>query len=268
MSFLEDKIKEIIKYCKSNSPLPLNKIWRPILGVVFIKKMKPEIILEGEGLNEKLNKAAVELEEELPRFKDVLFKQYELVPKDVLYMVGEILKNEATHEGDLVGDLYNMLLEQFDSHTQGFLGTHYTPKSLTNMIAAILEPSKGFVVDPAAGSGGMFLGIKDWAHKNKRDLGALQFYGTEIDSDSTNLGNINLIMNNMTGGILNANTHYKKNPLNLVGKCDYVVANPPFNQTDVKVKECLEAWGGEGAYEEYMENRKREKNKNKIKKDE
>jgi type I restriction enzyme M protein len=109
-------------------------------------------------------------------------------------------------------------------------GEFFTPPSLVELIVNFIEPDHGIIHDPACGSGGMFVQtgyfVKD--HTSKPINEAITVYGTEYKTNTTKLAKMNLAIHGIEGKIIKDNSFYS-NPHNLTGKCDFVMANPPFN---------------------------------------
>jgi type I restriction enzyme M protein len=116
-------------------------------------------------------------------------------------------------------------------------GEFFTPPSLVNLIVNFIQPNHGVVHDPACGSGGMFVQTAHFIknHENKSVNEAITAYGTELKSNNTRLAKMNLAIHGIEGKIIEANSFYN-DPHNLVGKCDFVMANPPFNVDKVDAK--------------------------------
>jgi type I restriction enzyme M protein len=113
-------------------------------------------------------------------------------------------------------------------------GEFFTPPSLVQLIVNFIEPTHGTIHDPACGSGGMFVqtGYFVKTHSNQEVNEAIRCYGTEQKTNNTKLAKINLAIHGIEGKIIEANSFYA-DPHNLVGQCDFVMANPPFNVSKV-----------------------------------
>ena len=120
----------------------------------------------------------------------------------------------------------------------------FTPKSLVKMIVNILEPKSGILLDPACGSGGMFVQSGDFVNAAGMNANnAMTFYGQEKVLYNAQLCLMNMAVHGLSGKIVSgdeANTFYH-DAHNLVGCCDYVMANPPFNVDKVKSESCISA---------------------------
>ncbi|MBL7854716.1 MAG: N-6 DNA methylase [Cyclobacteriaceae bacterium] len=133
---------------------------------------------------------------------------------------------------DVVGKVYEYFLSKFALAEGKGKGEFYTPKSIVNLIAEMIEPYKGIIYDPACGSGGMFVqSIKfiEAHHGNKKEI---SIYGQEYTNTTYKLAKMNLAIRGISGnlGEKAANTFLDDQHKDL--KADYIMANPPFNQKD------------------------------------
>jgi type I restriction enzyme M protein len=131
------------------------------------------------------------------------------------------------------GRIYEYFLTQFADQKAHDGGEFFTPISLVQFIANVLEPESGTVFDPACGSGGMFVQsarVVEQHHQNPAER--LTFRGLEKNSTTINLAKMNLAVHGLEGDIQKAISYYE-DPLDLLHKCDYVMANPPFNVDEV-----------------------------------
>lgn len=135
-------------------------------------------------------------------------------------------------EQDIVGRVYEYFLSKFALAEGKGKGEFYTPKSIVNLIAEMIEPYDGIIYDPACGSGGMFVqSIKfiESHHGNKRKV---SIYGQEYTATTYKLAKMNLAIRGIAGnlGDVPADTFGKDQHPDL--KADFIMANPPFNQKD------------------------------------
>lgn len=133
---------------------------------------------------------------------------------------------------DLVGKVYEYFLSKFALAEGKGKGEFYTPKSIVNLIAEMIEPYKGIIYDPACGSGGMFVqSIKfiEAHHGNKKEI---SIYGQEYTNTTYKLAKMNLAIRGISGnlGEKAADTFGDDQHKDL--KADFIMANPPFNQKD------------------------------------
>ena len=137
---------------------------------------------------------------------------------------------------DLFGQIYEFFLDKFASGKDG--GEYYTPASVVRYMVEVINPEAGSekkFLDPACGSGGMFVQAARYMHShNSNNDSTMHFrcYGVEKDSKTVRLAKMNLLLNNVRGEITEANSFYA-DPYNAVGSFDYVMANPPFNVDEV-----------------------------------
>lgn len=188
---------------------------------------------EGADIGQELNEAMRAIEAENPDLKDVLPKTYNRLENETLVELLKIMNSiPMDMEGDAFGRIYEYFLGQF-AMTEGQKGGEfYTPMSIVQLIVNIIEPYKGRILDPACGSGGMFVQSARFVeeHRNNGD-GELSIYGQERVGDTVRLCKMNLAVHGLAGDIRQGNTYYE--PLYMDasdGKdFDYVMANPPFN---------------------------------------
>jgi type I restriction enzyme M protein len=162
-------------------------------------------------------------------------KEYRELDNEIL---GQLLRAFNPEElkkvtGDVFGRIYEYFLTQFADQKAHDGGEFFTPISLVSLIANVLEPKKGTVLDPACGSGGMFVQSARFVenlHENPNDK--LSFYGLEKNATTINLAKMNLAVHGLVGDIKKAITYYD-DPHNLHEKVDFVMANPPFNVDEI-----------------------------------
>jgi type I restriction enzyme M protein len=176
------------------------------------------------------------IEENYETLRGVLPKnEYRELNNEIL---GQLLRSLNPEElkkvtGDVFGRIYEYFLTQFADQKAHDGGEFFTPVSLVSLIANVLEPKKGTVLDPACGSGGMFVQSAHFVeklHQNPTDK--LNFYGLEKNGTTINLAKMNLAVHGLVGNIKKAITYYD-DPHNLHEKADFVMANPPFNVDEI-----------------------------------
>lgn len=161
--------------------------------------------------------------------------EYQKIANDDL---GELLRRLNPEElktanGDIFGRIYEYFLTQFADQGAHDGGEFFTPISIVQMIANLIEPERGTVLDPACGSGGMFVQSANLVERNHGDpTRALTFYGMEKNATTIKLAQMNLAVHGLQGNITEAISYYA-DPHELLGKVDYVMANPPFNVDEV-----------------------------------
>jgi len=133
-------------------------------------------------------------------------------------------------EQDIVGRVYEYFLSKFALAEGKGKGEFYTPKSIVNLIAEMIEPYKGIIYDPACGSGGMFVQSMKFIENHHGDKKEVSIYGQEYTSTTYKLAKMNLAIRGIAAnlGAVPADTFAKDQHKDL--KADYIMANPPFNQ--------------------------------------
>ena len=185
------------------------------------------------------------VEQQSEQLSGVLPKDYTMFSDELLAELLRIFNNSALDEvgGDIVGRIYEYFLNKFAKNIAQDDGVFFTPKSLVKMIVNVLEPTQGVLLDPACGSGGMFVQTGDFVeHAGMLANNTMTFYGQEKVEYNAQLCLMNLAVHGLTGVIKSgdeANTFYH-DAHNLAGECDYVMANPPFNVDKVKAEVCPE----------------------------
>ena len=131
--------------------------------------------------------------------------------------------------GDVFGRIYEYFLAKFSIQKAHDNGEFFTPSSLVQTIVNVIEPDHGIVLDPATGSAGMFVQSSHFIeHEGGDTAKKVVFYGQEKNRDTIRIAKMNLAVHGLEGKIAEAITYYQDEHT-LVGKCDFVMANPPFN---------------------------------------
>ncbi len=161
--------------------------------------------------------------------------EYQELDNDVLGQILRTFNASALQQadGDIFGRIYEYFLTQFADLKAHDGGEFFTPASLVQMIVNVIEPQHGRLLDPACGSGGMFVQSAyfiERMHENPTEQ--VTFYGMEKNSTTIRLANMNLAVHGLEGNIRKAITYYE-DPHEMVGNCDFVMANPPFNVDEV-----------------------------------
>ena len=198
------------------------------------------------SLGEVVNNAMELVEEQSEQLSGVLPKDYTMFSDELLAELLRIFNNSALDDvgGDVIGRIYEYFLNKFAKNIAQDDGVFFTPKSLVKMIVNILEPREGILLDPACGSGGMFVQTGDFVeHAGMLANNTMTFYGQEKVEYNAQLCLMNLAVHGLSGVIKSgdeANTFYH-DAHNLDGCCDYVMANPPFNVDKVKAESAQSA---------------------------
>ena len=198
------------------------------------------------SLGEVVNYAMELIEGQSEQLRGVLPKEYTIFSDEILKELLRIFNNSALNDvgGDVFGRIYEYFLNKFAKNIASDDGVFFTPKSLVKMIVNIIEPKKGVLLDPACGSGGMFIQSGDFvAAAGDKPTHAMTFYGQEKIEYNAKLCLMNMSVHGLSVSLKSgdeANTYYNDSH-NLCGKCDYVMANPPFNVDKVKSESAASA---------------------------
>ena len=215
---------------------------RPLVKNDFIKRralMLPESarydVLLKRRKDNKLSAALVAamhaIEEEFEPLRGQLPKDYDKFESDLLEDLLRAFDREALRNasGDVFGRIYEYFLMKFAMQGAQDNGEFFTPPSLVQTIVNVIEPDHGKVFDPACGSGGMFVQSSHFIERQGQDTShQVTFYGQEKTATTIRLAKMNLAVHGLEGDIREANTFYQDEH-NLFNRCDFVMANPPFN---------------------------------------
>jgi type I restriction enzyme M protein len=189
---------------------------------------------EGKDVADAINQAMRLIEAEYPDLQGILPKNYQEFEQDLLRELIRVFNKDAVRnaKGDVFGRIYEYFLMKFSMQGAGAQegGEFFTPPSLVQLIVNFIEPQHGVVLDPACGSGGMFVqtGYFVQSHTKKGVNEAIKCFGMELKTNNAKLAKINLAIHGIEGKVMEANSFYS-DPHSLLGKCDFVMANPPFN---------------------------------------
>ena len=200
----------------------------------------------------KVNDAMRALERQNPQLAGILPKTYDDLGGDLLRDTLRIFNHQALDEegDDIIGRIYEYFLGKFAPAVASDDGVFFTPKSLVRMIMNVIEPERGIMLDPACGSGGMFVSASDYVREHGGNpVDSMTYYGQEKVEYNAKLCKMNMAVHGMNGTIKSgdeANTFY--NDAHSLyddsigkGKCDYVAANPPFNVDKVRSEDAIAA---------------------------
>ena len=188
-----------------------------------------------------------EIEKHNPQLAGVLPKTYQLFTgtllKELLKKVSEI---PATSDYDAFGRIYEYFLGEF-ARTEGQKGGEfYTPACIVRLLTEVIEPYHGLILDPACGSGGMFVSSARFVSEHKKDPGAeLSIHGIEKTDDTGRLARMNLAVHGLEGDIRHGGqiNSYYDDPHESTGRFDFVLANPPFNVNAVDKERLKDSTG-------------------------
>lgn len=189
---------------------------------------------ESADIAEAVNNAMQLIESDYKDLQGILPKNYQEFDADLLRSLIRVFNKDSVRniKGDVFGRIYEFFLMKFSMSGAGAQegGEFFTPPSLVQLIVNFIEPDHGIIHDPACGSGGMFVQTGHFIknNTNKQVNEAITVYGTELKSNNVRLAKMNLAIHGIEGKIIENNSFYS-NPHDLTGKCDFVMANPPFN---------------------------------------
>lgn len=193
------------------------------------------------SLGEAVNNAMELVEAQSEQLSGVLPKEYTAFSDELLGELLRIFNNKAIDDvgGDVMGRIYEYFLNKFAKNIASDDGVFFTPKSLVKMIVNVIEPKSGILLDPACGSGGMFIQSGDFVNAAGMNANStMTFYGQEKVEYNAQICLMNMAVHGLTGVIKSgdeANSFYH-DAHSLNGCCDYVMANPPFNVDKVKAE--------------------------------
>ena len=210
-------------------------------ALMLPEKARYDVLLEKPkdgSLGGAVNAAMDDVEDHFAPLAGQLPKDYERFEDDVLEEMMRTFDSEAlrTASGDVFGRIYEYFLAEFSKQGAHDNGEFFTPPSIVQTIVNVIEPDHGIVFDPAAGSGGMFVQSSHFIEGEGQDtMERATFYGHEKNETTAKLAQINLAVHGLEGSIRAGNEAitYYKDPHELVGACDFVMANPPFNVDEV-----------------------------------
>ena len=188
---------------------------------------------ESTDIGAKVNAAMRLIEQHNPQLAGVLPKTYNLFTGTLLKgLLKKISEIPATLDFDAFGRIYEYFLGAFAmSEGQGG-GEFYTPSSIVTLLTEIIEPFHGRILDPACGSGGMFVQSARFVSEHHKNPAAeLAICGVEKTDETGRLARLNLAVHGLEGDIRhggNVNSYYD-DPHSATGQFDFVLANPPFN---------------------------------------
>ena len=185
---------------------------------------------EEKNIGEQIEKAIRAIEEEYDSLNGVLPKNYSIFDNKLLIELLRIFNKEFLQkaEGDLFGKIYEYFLNKFAMTGAQEGGEFFTPMSLVQTIVNVIEPDHGIVFDPACGSAGMFVQTGYFLEKEGMSSERVLFKGQKRAETNTKLAKMNLAVHGLEGDIQLGNTFYEDKH-ELAAKCDFVMANPPFN---------------------------------------
>lgn len=224
-------------------PTPAAYQARGAMFVPEIARFSRLLALPGNAnLGAELTAAMDAMVEANPELAGVLPRVYAALPNSVLADLLRLLA-PLEIEGDADGLIFEYFMGEFASAFMQKGGEYFTPASIVKLIVEVIEPFHGAVLDPACGSGGMFVHSAEFVRRHhKAPEKELAIYGVEKMQDTLRLCRLNLAVHGISGDIREANTYYE-DPHHLRGRFDFVMANPPFNQSEVDRSRLVSATG-------------------------
>lgn len=207
---------------------------------------------EGENIGRAVNEAMADIEKHNAQLAGVLPRTYQIfnstLLKELLKKVSEI---PVTLGYDAFGRIYEYFLGEF-ARTEGQKGGEfYTPSAIVRLMVEILEPFHGRILDPACGSGGMFVQSARFVAEHKKNPASeLSIFGVEKTDETGRLCRMNLAVHGLDGQINHGGqiNSYYDDPHNAVGRFDFLLANPPFNVNAVDKDRLKDAVGPRQRY--------------------
>ena len=185
---------------------------------------------ESEDIARAINDAMRTIEAENSQLDGVLPKTYNRLDRSTLIELLRIMAQIPMDiEGDAFGKIYEYFLGNFAMGEGRRGGVFFTPTSIVKLIVEILQPFRGTILDPACGSGGMFVQSEQFTRNHRENsTDSISIYGTERVMGTIQLCKMNLAVHGLEGDIQQANSYYE-DPHQRENKFDFVMANPPFN---------------------------------------
>jgi type I restriction enzyme M protein len=188
---------------------------------------------EATDIGAKVNEAMRDIEKHNPQLAGVLPKTYNLFTstllKELLKKISEI---PASLDYDAFGRIYEYFLGEFAMTEGQGGGEFYTPSSIVRLLTEVIEPYHGRILDPACGSGGMFVSSARFVSEHKKNPTAeLSIHGVEKTDETGRLCRMNLAVHGLEGDVRHGGqvNSYYDDPHEATGRFDFVLANPPFN---------------------------------------
>lgn len=183
--------------------------------------------------------AMVAIERDNPRLKGVLPKDYARPALDkhrlgeLIDLVGTIgLGDKESRSKDILGRVYEYFLTQFASAEGKNGGQFYTPSCIVRLLVEMLAPYKGRIYDPACGSGGMFVQSEKFVESHGGKIGDISIYGQESNATTRRLAIMNLAIRGIEADFGPEHADTFRRDLHPDLRADFVMANPPFNDSD------------------------------------
>ncbi len=212
-------------------------------GVFWVPKEARWGFLQGNARQATIGKlvddAMVAIERDNPRLKGVLPKDYARPALDK-HRLGELidlvstigLGDKENRSKDVLGRVYEYFLTQFASAEGKNGGQFYTPSCIVRLLVEMLAPYKGRIYDPCCGSGGMFVQSEKFVEAHGGKIGDIAIYGQESNATTRRLAIMNLAIRGIEADIGPEHADTFRRDVHPDLKADFVIANPPFNDSD------------------------------------
>lgn len=233
----EEATKELEKKYAGRSR-PIRKLDYQAEGAIYLtEKARYRYLLElpeGASIGKAIDDAMRSIEDENEELRDVLPKVYTNMEDSVLINLLKIFHKIPTKlDRDVFGKIYEYLLGKFAMSEGQRGGEFFTPTSIVRLIVEVIEPYHGRILDPACGSGGMFVQSAEFVKNHLRNpYKEISIYGQEKADDTVRLCKMNLAIHGLSGDVRQGNTYYE-DVFGMQGKFDFAMANPPFNVNNV-----------------------------------
>jgi type I restriction enzyme M protein len=242
----EERYKQLLKE-KEQGADPESKDEYLGFNVFWVPKQARWSVLQAAAklptIGKVIDDAMIAIEHDNPSLRGVLPKDYNRASLDkerlgqLIDLVGTIgLGDSSNRSKDILGRVYEYFLSQFASAEGKKGGQFYTPRSVVRLLVEIIEPYHGRVYDPCCGSGGMFVQSEKFIEAHGGRIGDISIYGQESNPTTWRLCKMNLAIRGIDGNIGPNNDDTFRNDLHKDLKADFILANPPFNDSD---------WNGE-----------------------
>ena len=197
-----------------------------------------------ECIGQVLDKAFVEIEKDNEDLRGVLPKNYSKPDMDkrtlgdlVDLFTNKLIINDK--EGDFFGQIYEYFMGKFAKRYMEKGGEYFTPRCLVQLLVSMINPTHGRVYDPCCGSGGMFVQTAEFIKAHRGNVNNISVYGQEKLTSNWKLAKMNLAIRGISCDLGNGpgDTFFEDKHKGL--RCDYILANPPFNVSKYRQKELI-----------------------------
>jgi type I restriction enzyme M protein len=189
---------------------------------------------EGANIGKALNDAMKAIEEDNVELRSILPRTYHQLENEVLVNLLKLFDSIPMDiEGDVFGQIYEYFLGKFAMSEGARGGEFFTPTSIVKLIVEVIEPYHGRILDPACGSGGMFVQSAKFVERHKKNpTSEISAFGQEKTAETIRQCKMNLAVHGLSGDVRQGNSYYE-DIHNSLGRFDFVMANPPFNVNGV-----------------------------------